>query len=218
MILTLSTFGVTPLFKSLKGALGHGFHGILSGNALNFNWILTHVLHVFYPDRFGSLVEGRARIILTESQTVMFVPRLLFFLSYTITLVSFFKRDKTFEDMINLSLTGYFSYFIFNVGVHENHLFLIVILSIIMFWINRNHLSLMITLILMNNINLFVFYGIDGMGLRFSRVIAHTVDIALLLSIFNVSFFLVLWTVNTLRSKATNADQQALAPDRASHE
>jgi hypothetical protein len=190
IIITLYVFGFIPILSSFKKALSHGF---LSGNALNFNWILTHLLHVFYPERFGALIEGQAELIITRSLIITLVPKLLFFLFYTMTLVSFFRRNKTFETMINFSLIGNLAYFIFNTGVHENHLFLITILSIILFCLSRNYLFLMMVCIIISNINLFVFYGIDGRGLKFSRVIAHRMDIALLLSIFNVSFFLLLW-------------------------
>jgi len=204
VIPALSVFGVVAVLASLKYAATHDF---LSGNALNFNWILTHWLRVFYPERFGGLIQGQAKYIRTRSLEITFFPHLLFFLSYISVMASFLRRDKTFEAMINFSLTGYLAYFIFNTGVHENHLFLAAILSVILFWVNRDRLFVMVILLLMSNINLFVFYGITGSGLGFSRAIANTVDVALLLSIFNVSFFLVLWGMNVFRNKTNHAAQ-----------
>ena len=196
LMLTFAAFGVGPVLRSLKDATSHDF---LSGNALNFNWILTHWLHVFSPERFGGLIKGQAKFIRTRSLHITLAPQLLFLLSYASVIVSFFRRDKTFEVLLNFALMGYLAYFIFNTGVHENHLFLATLLSFILFWTNRDHLFLVISLILMSNVNLFVFYGIDGRALRFTRVIANTVDIALLLSILHVSFFMVLWSVNVLQ-------------------
>ncbi len=202
LIPTLSVFGVVAVLKSLKYA---GSHDFLSGNALNFSWILTHWLRVFYPERFGGLVQGQAKYIRTRSLQVTFVPKLLFGLSYLSAFVSFLRRDKTFEELINFSLLGYLAYFIFNTGVHENHLFLAVILSVTLFWVNKDRLFVMIMLILMSNVNLILFYGIDGSGLGFSRTIANTVDMALLLSILNVGFFLFLWGANVLQKKTAQA-------------
>ena len=206
---TLLIFGVRPVFGSLKAALTHNF---LSGNALNFDWILTHVLHVFDPDQFGGLVAGEAQYIYTTLTEVSLGPRILFILVYSLTLIAFFRRDKHFESLINFSLSGYLAYFIFNPGVHENHLFLSVILSIVLFWLNREHLTTMIVLIVISNINLVLFYGLDGVGLGFSRVVAN-VDLALLLSIFNVIFFSMLWAANVLPRKTTPHDQPALGSE-----
>jgi Gpi18-like mannosyltransferase len=211
VIPTLSVFGVVAVLASLKHAATHDF---LSGNALNFNWILTHWLRVFYPGRFGGLIQGQARYIRTRSLRITFLPRLLFFLSYISVMAAFLRRDKTFEEMINFSLMGYLAYFIFNTGVHENHLFLATILSVILFWVNRERLFVMVILLLMSNVNLFVFYGVTGSGLGFSRAVANKVDAALLLSIFNVCFFLVLWGMNVFRSKTNHAVRPAHSLDR----
>jgi hypothetical protein len=205
LFLTLLVFGTVPVLMSLARALNHGF---LSGNALNFNWILTHLLHTFYPEKFGGLIDGQAGYIITKSLKVTLTSKILFFLTYAGTIVSFFKRDKTFENFINYSLIGYLAYFFFNTGVHENHLFLATIISIVLFWTNKNHLPLAIIMILISNINLLVFYGIDGTGLGFSRVTG--IDIALPLSIYNTSIFLILWVINVFhgfKSRTYNSRQ-----------
>lgn len=190
LVLTVLAFGVAPLWESLNRAFSHNF---LSGNALNFNWIITHFLHVFYPRQFGPLINGQARFIRTRELEITLIPRLLFLLSYAVALVSFFRREKTFERLLLFALNGYLAYFIFNIGVHENHWFIAVLLAPILFWVNGERLFLMLSLSLMSTINLFLFYGVDGRGLGFSRMITPTLDSALVLSIFNVGFFLVLW-------------------------
>jgi hypothetical protein len=190
--LTGLAFGAVPILESLSRAFSHNF---LSGNALNFNWIITHFLHVFYPRQFGPLINGQDRFIRTHDLEITFVPRLLFLLTYGVALVAFFRRDKTFEGLLRFALIGYLAYFIFNIGVHENHWFIAVLLAVSLFWVNGDHLFLMLNLILMSNVNLFLFYGVDGRGLGFSRLITPSLDSALVLSIFNVGFFLVLWGV-----------------------
>ena len=121
------------------------------------------------------------------------------------SVVAFLIREKTFENLIKFALLGYLAYFTFNTSVHENHLFIAAVLSVILVWLNRERLSTMVILLLMSNINLLLFFGITGGGLGFSRVIANTVDAALPLSIFNVVFFLVLWGENMLRKPVAAA-------------
>ncbi len=200
MGVTLLVFEAAPLALSLNKALNNEF---LSGDALNFGWIETHWLHAFYPNEFGGLIGGEAGYIVSDALRVTLLPKVLFFLTYLVALAAFFKREKTFENLINFSLIGYLAYFTFNTGVHENHLFLAAILGVILFWINRERWPVMFILVLMSNVNLILFFGIDGKEPPFGRVIAHIVDVALLLAIFNVVFFLLLWIANVLPRKQT---------------
>jgi heme/copper-type cytochrome/quinol oxidase subunit 3 len=58
---------------------------------------------------------------------------------YAVAVFAFMKREKTLTNLIRYSLAGYLAYFIFNTGVHENHLFLAAILSSILCWQDRSH-------------------------------------------------------------------------------
>ncbi|MDT7761322.1 MAG: hypothetical protein QOC63_742, partial [Mycobacterium sp.] len=71
----------------------------------------------------------------------------------------------------------------------ENHLFVVAVLGVFLLWVNRAHWPWVSILLLMNSINMFTFYGVNGDGPGFSRVLFGRVDIALLLAIFNVGFF-----------------------------
>lgn len=201
-------FGVDEVALSLFRITS--MHPYLSGNALNLNWITTHFLHVFYPDRFGGLINGEASFIVNTSPKLTVIPRLLFFFSYTIALLVLFKREKMFENMLIFSLLGYLAYFVFNTGVHENHLFIAAVLSVVLFWVNRKRVLIMLILILTNNMNLFLFYGIDGTGLKFNRTMGGLVDAALLFAFINVIFFSCLWLATILPGKTTR-----LAPARS---
>ncbi|MBI4707810.1 MAG: hypothetical protein HY761_07805 [Candidatus Omnitrophica bacterium] len=121
VIITFSLFGM-PFLKSFASAVTEPY---LSGDALNFGWIMTYFLHVFFPDKFGYLIEGEANYIMTTSLKLMLIPKLLFFISYAIAFLAFFKKEKSFENLIYYSLVGFLAYFIFNTGAHENHLFII---------------------------------------------------------------------------------------------
>jgi hypothetical protein len=186
LLVTLSFFGFAPVWYAFKASLSHT---ILSGNALNLNWILTHFLEVFQPEQFGGLVQGEAQYIGTDSRQITLVPRLLFYVSYLATFVVFLRHARTFENLLVFASAGYLAYFTFNIGVHENHLFLVTILAVLLFWLERKYLLTMLLLVLMSNTNLFLFYGVGGQGPGFPRALGRTIDMALVFAIFNVVFF-----------------------------
>lgn len=212
LVLTGSVFGFIALAQSFANASSHTS---LSGNALNFNWVMTHWLHVFFPERFGGLVAGRADLVYTRSPALTLGPRLFFLVCYAMTLLTFFRHKKGFEDLLYFSLTGYLAYFIFNTGVHENHIFLVTVLAALLCWLNKDHALLMAIVLLMSNLNMFIFYGIDGTGLMFSRVLAGRVDMALVLAMFNVMCFLALGWLAILRDRTASGATSSLREDGA---
>ena len=194
--LTLLIFGVKPVWDGLRASASHNY---LSGNALNANWILTHYIRVFSPEQFGGLVNQQANYIVTDLPQIQLAPRLLFILFYALTLAVFYRREKSFENTLLFSILGFLAYYTFNIGVHENHLFLVTILAVLLLWVNQAHWPEMLILVLMNNINLFTFYGFNGEGPGFSRVLFREVDFALILAIFNVGFFFIIWLRHILK-------------------
>ena len=198
IIITFYIFGTAEVFDALRRA----HHKMLSGNALNFNWILTHVLHVLNPTKYGELHEGEAAYLTTVSYplSISVISSGLFALFYISTFISFFKREKTFENLVVYSMIGFLAYFTFNIGVHENHLFIAAVLSIMLVMITKKHAVIAIIIISMSNINLIVFYGFDGTALKFSRVMGGIIDMALVLSVFNVICFLLLWYMKVIRA------------------
>lgn len=187
LIITILLYKM-PFLKSFTSAVTEPY---LSGNALNFGWIMTYLLHVFLPDKFGYLIEGQAHYIMTTSFKLMLIPKILFFISYTTAFLVFLKKEKSFENLIYYSLTGYLAYFMFNTGVHENHLFLASILAVILLYLKREYLVTSVFVLITSNLNPIIFYGTDGKGLGFSRVVG--IDITLIFSFLNVIFFLLIW-------------------------
>jgi hypothetical protein len=163
----------------------------LSARALNLNWIVTYFLHVWDPNQFGGLQNGLANYIETRSLRIVLIPRLLFWTTYLLLLALFFRCEKTFTNLLIFSVLGYLSYYIFNTSVHENHLFLVAILAVVLYWRDESWRANALILLLMANINLFLFYGVDG-NLHFPRLFAG-IDIALPLAVLNVLFFIYLY-------------------------
>ncbi len=192
VVLPLAVIGVAmivifgaPFFQSFERAFTQSY---LSGGALNFNWILTHLLHVFSPQTFGAITDGgEATIIQTTDPQIVLAPKLIFLVLYLVALVAFFRTPKTFENLLLFALAGYLAYFMFNTGVHENHLFVAVLLAALLYCENKSHLLTFVLWALVANINLILFFNLDGTELSFSR--AAGVDLALLLSILNVGLF-----------------------------
>ncbi len=122
-----SYFGM-PIIHSLLHASRDHF---LSGNALNFNWLLTWFLRAELPHLFGDLEAWPAglkiRYIVTDWH-VLFMGATIFYSTYIITFLRFAREPKTFETFCTFAGLGYLLFVTFNVGVHENHIFLAVIL------------------------------------------------------------------------------------------
>jgi hypothetical protein len=195
VVVLFSVWGLEPL-RALHLAT---LDPLLSGNALNFNWILTHLLHLFYPGNFGGLTAGQAGYIEgMPSASLAVIPKILFFGAYGLVFLNFLKRPRTFDSLLYSAFTGYFAYFLFNTGVHENHLFLALILVALLYSDNRKYFADFGLIAVMFNFNLLLFYGLDGKGLPFNRAVLG-IDLALLLSIFNLLWFGWLLLDSTLK-------------------
>jgi hypothetical protein len=215
--LVLIVYGGAPIL-ALKLALVNEHNPYLSGNALNFSWVLTHFLHVFSPETFGGLVDGRANHIKTDDLGVTLLPKILFAVSYATVLFAFLRRKNTFENVIRYAFVGFLAYFTFNTGVHENHLFAACLLAAVAFLNDRNQGMTFVTWSIVANVNIFLFYGLDGRGLPFERVVGF--DSALMLALVNVGLFVELW-LRALRDDderccACQNDQNGTRGDRQS--
>jgi hypothetical protein len=167
-------------------------HVILSGNALNYNWLLTYYLRLTQPERFGPLANGLVEYVDATDWPTIGVSKILFALFYAVTLGVFLRRPKSFENLLRFTIVGYLSYFTFNTGVHENHLFLAGLLGVVLYWVNPRDPYTTLILVLIANINLFLFYGIKG-DFPYQRVVG--IDLTLPLALFNVVFFLLFWAM-----------------------
>jgi hypothetical protein len=187
-------FGQGAIINSLQRATT--WHNFISGYALNFGWLHTWALHLWYPEKYGSLQNGEIDLIQTRDALVILPEKILFYLSYAAILIAFALQKKTFKQLIVYSMLGYLSYFLFNTGVHENHLFPIACLAWILVFIDSNQLIRAINFSLAANINLFLFFGVFGQ--RINSVIAG-VDITLIFALANIGLFVGL-LLHTFRS------------------
>ncbi len=189
LAICVSVFGLDAIVQAFDRATSHTR---LSAYALNANWVVQHGLHVFASDEFGPLVDGRSTMFRTTDWRIAYPARLLLYLSYGLTLVAFAYEKKSFENLTRFSFIGFFCYFMFNIGVHENHLVLACVLAFLVAWKDRTYLPTAIAIAAMLNVNMWMFYGSDGTRLGFSRVVG--VDLALVWALLNCALFGAVFT------------------------
>lgn len=189
VLLMLVIFGVGPVFRSLDRALQHTY---LSGTALNFNWLVTYYLEVFRPDLYGGLRDGMVQLIHVDLQLPWVrLIRLAFVLFYLGALWRLFRRRESFGTALECALAGYLAYFMVNIGVHENHLFIATVLATAAPAFVPGTLARAVLINVMSNLNLMTFYGITGEPLGFSPIVG--VDVSVIFAAVNVVLFLVFW-------------------------
>ncbi len=177
--LALGALGVwggwgAPIVASLGQAIAHPY---LSGNALNLNWLATHALRALAPDTFGGLEGGLARYILTDNPLLLAWSKPLFIAAYGLLLWRFTRAPQSLATLLRFALAGFLAYFTFNTGVHENHLFIPVLLGLALAATGRSPAPFAACAIALN-INMALFYGLAGAGLPFSRAV-NGLDLAL---------------------------------------
>lgn len=119
-------------------------HHALSANALNLGRVI-YDMHLNIP--------------------VIYLEKFLRYSFYSVYILLLFKFVYTKRNFYKLILFLFYvglSYFILNVGVHENHLFLAVLMAPILFYLNVKNLYLLVYWGLAFNLNLLFFYGVTG--------------------------------------------------------
>jgi uncharacterized membrane protein len=169
----------------------------LSGLALNFNWILTGLAERHQPGYENGLVRTLwfGRTPLLESGLYLNLALLstaLRYLCFAVSVVYFYFSQRTFAEFLRAAIVCFMAYFTFGGGVHENHAFLPALLGLCWLAMDRTRTLEAALLAVMFNLNLFLFYGANGVGAPFSTVVAGW-DMTIFLAAFNVVVFAILW-------------------------
>jgi hypothetical protein len=183
MVILFLLFGPEMLHAFLRALSDRG----LSSNALNLWWLVTHALHATWPAVFGPLQGGTAGHIYSPYGAFLqiVVLRLPFLLSFAAVFISLWRREARFPLLLSHALVGYLAYFMLATGVHENHLFVPVLLAAVMAARDGEGRRFLIWASVFNA-NLWVFYGASG-RMPVGRVLG--LDLALPLSVLNLWFF-----------------------------
>ena len=143
-------------------------HGYLSGDALNLSWLAQIAFRALAPDWFGGLpgrdaVLSREALLISTHEPAIVLPfGVLFSASYVAVLVLLARSRRGFPALAAASVFASLAYFAFNPGVHENHLFMVVVLAAILAWEEPAGRRLYWIWALAANVNLWLFYGLGG--------------------------------------------------------
>lgn len=185
-VATLAIFGPEFLFE-FRRATSENF---LSANALNVHWIVTQALAWWNSQRFSFGPDTHRQFIRIPSATILTLMKLPFAAIYLGILTRFVQGPRTYATMLHYAYVGYLAYFLFNTSVHENHLVPAVVLAGLLWTTDRRYGPLFLITTVMLNLNLLLFYRLDG----FPRlpVVVHGLDLSLPLAILNVTLFVAL--------------------------
>lgn len=177
--------------KMLRTAL-FSSGGSIAPNALNLGWIIQFVLEKFMPDTFGGLYEGSITIIWDAPKGYLSFKYIFIILYFITALLLTLHKEKSCQLVLRYAIIGYTVYFLFNSGVHENHLFLAALLMILLYVLEptQTNYGRAVMYLFILNMNLIVFYGLTGV-MPFIRIIGGLVDPTLVLAAFNVIYLSV---------------------------
>jgi hypothetical protein len=163
----------------------------LSANALNLNWLITAYLKITNPEIYGLPKDGIITWIKISGE-IKDNLKLLFWVIYLGAIISYIFSKHDYETFLKFAGFGSMAYFTFNFGVHENHMYLTVLVYSLLVLVNPSHLKDYVYIIISNNINLYLFYGFHGIGPKEGRLIFDQVDVSIPLAVMNILFVVYL--------------------------
>ena len=205
--LILIWFKADPVI-TLKVLWGGAIADPILSSALNFPWLVTQ-----YLISSGRAVPNQAGAYFLEISkknpfySLMFTGRLIYLLVYAGILIQFTRKINNRSEFNFFLLTGhlvFFSYFMISPAVHENHFYIPLILSLLLFLRNPNPRT--ITLLFISEIisftNLFIFYGLTGISLINIR--ENPVISVILTLIFTLIYF---WQAQTYFTATARSEE-----------
>lgn len=140
---------------------------MLSGQALNLNWIVTYFLHAFAStDKIESIwhLEGLNRQIYSSFAPTIFQGYLFLIAALIIVVHFFFRQKKNIYNLITGCFMIFFSHQILNKSAYEKHLFYSVFFILVYYLLRptKQNRILLILFDLMTVMNLIFFYGFTG--------------------------------------------------------
>lgn len=180
------TYGFLPVAKSFNAAISHN---LTSGNALNFNWIITWILTVSDGSYSEQIIFRR---INSESPYYVYLGSLIFFIILIFLIFSFAKKEnRNIEDVYYYCALAFFALFTFNKGVHQNHLFTSALLFFLLAIENKKFLLHAVITSGIFNFNLIIFYGINGSGSQGRMTPVYGIfDVSLIIASLNIFCFI----------------------------
>ena len=157
------------------------------GCALNLPWLAG-----FFYKLLFSTSGATTQAELTQLPSAYLMPvRIVFWIVFSTVFIYAMRSKKTLTNCLLFSILGFVTYVIWNSGVHENHLFVAVVLAFMLMLHERTHehWAIVTTLAVMLNVNMFLFYGVDGTA-RLSPVVG--IDLSVILALLYAIAWLLL--------------------------
>ncbi|MCF8531473.1 MAG: hypothetical protein K9G48_00580 [Reyranella sp.] len=149
----LAIFPVTWMFWPAIGlAFGEALTGdTWSGNALNLPWLVQLVLG-YSPGVIYDVAESRQWMVRSVFAAI-YLPLLV--------AAARWHRNQAAE-MLMFATAGFLAYFLLAPSVHENHLFVPMVVGFVLYSRTPKLAPLAICIALFANANLLLFFGFDG--------------------------------------------------------
>jgi len=184
-LLTLAVFGL-PLLDKLRRVTLDWY---LCGGAFNLSWIATWLIRVAAPGWAGGLGPGGVCPMISEIDPLYMWPsKLLFLLAYAAILVAYWRRPKTFANLLLWSTIAFLAAWLLSAGMHENHVYVAQVLALLLAWFDRRHVLTAVFWSVAANLNLLLTVGVAGGPVDPVRAVAG-LDIGLILSAINLAAF-----------------------------
>ena len=154
IVLFLLAFDAASIRTGFRAALAHNS---LSFQALNPNWIIQMMLYI-------AVRANDALFEVAVPNWLALSARLAFSAAYGLVVLAFIlKRGREYQDFVWFACLGFFTYCTLGVGVHENHLFVAMVLAFSLLAVaHPAGASMALYLAIASNINLLLFSGLDG--------------------------------------------------------
>lgn len=139
---------------------------MLSGQALNLNWIVTYVLHIIDPVKYFSIeyLGGLNRQIPTSQAPWIFQGTLFIIAFALITLKYWVSPNKDILKFLAACVLIYFAHHQLNRSAYEKHLFYLPVFMLFLYLLKPTSSNRIILILfdVMAIMNLIFFYGFTG--------------------------------------------------------
>lgn len=187
----ISLYKYHDVWNSFLASISHS-KSLLSGNALNFNYQFTVLINLIDGESLHRLIDRNSFPNLWPWVQIPFYSLLIFFS------IKFFLTVKD-PNLASYLIYANWLYFMVNTGVHENHLFMALLLCFLLPLKHKEYIKLLLLTSLSFNLNLIAFYGTIineyANGLLFFKVSASNAKnlIVIITTILNIYIFCVIF-------------------------